>query len=194
MKDASGRTVYDSNNTNFKRPSIVGNAVRDNEVNRKNNYADVLTGKFGVTLTPVRGLNINANVGLFNDNTRYNALYSQFGSSASTDGSVYVSHSRTFGVNTQALVSYKTDFGGSDHNFEILAGYEMYNRKSQSLSGSNDHLFNPFIGELNNADGKANLSASSSTGTYMTQGFLARAQYDYAGKYFISGSYRRDAS
>ena len=28
----------------------------------------------------------------------------------------------------------------------------------------------------------------------MTQGFLGRVQYDYAGKYFLSGSYRRDAS
>ena len=194
MKDASGRTMYDSNNTNFKRPSIVGNAVRDNEVNRKNNYADVLTGKFGVTITPVKGLNINANVGLFNDNTRYNALYSQFGSSASTDGSVYVKHDRTFGVNTQALVSYSTDFGDSDHNLEVLAGYEMYNRKEQELSGSNDHLFNPFVGELNNADGKSNMAANSSSSTYMTQGFLGRIQYDYAGKYFVSGSYRRDAS
>lgn len=194
MTDASGRTIYDANQTNFKRPSIVGNAVRDNEVNSKNNYADVLTGKFGVTITPVKGLNINANVGLFNDNTRYNALYSQFGSSASTDGAVYVSHSRIFGVNTQALATYKTDFGETKHNLEVLAGFEMYDRITNSLSAENDHLFNPFIGELNNADGKANLAASSSTSEYMTMGFLARAQYDYDGRYFVSASYRRDAS
>lgn len=194
MTDEGGRTVYDANQTNFKRPSVVGNAIRDNEVNRKNNYADVLNGKFGLIFTPVTGLTINANLGLFNDNTRYNALYSQFGSSSSVDGSAYVSHSRTFGVNTQALATYKTDFGGTNHNFEILAGYERYERTSQGISGSNDHLFNPFVGELNNADGKANLSASSSTSMYLTQGFLTRAQYDYAGKYFLSASYRRDAS
>ncbi len=194
MKDASGRTVYDSNQTNFKRPAIVGNAIRDNEVNRKTNLADVLTGKFGLVLTPVKGLSINVNAGLFNDNTRYNALYSQFGSSASVDGSVYVSHSRTFGLNAQAIANYKTDFGGSKHTLDILAGYEMYNRKSQSLWGENDHLFNPFVGELNNADGKSNLAAGSSTSSYMTQGVLARLQYDYAGKYFVSASYRRDAS
>ena len=28
----------------------------------------------------------------------------------------------------------------------------------------------------------------------MSKGFLARAQYDYAGRYFVSGSFRRDAS
>lgn len=72
----NGRTVYDSNQTNFRRPGFVGNAVRDNEYNKKQSYADVLTGKWGVVITPVKGLNISANLGLMNDNTRYNALYS----------------------------------------------------------------------------------------------------------------------
>lgn len=191
---ANGYPMYDSNQTNFVRPNFVGNAIRDNAINQKQNYADVLTGKMGVTLTPVKGLNISANVGLMNDNTRYNALYSQFAGSSATDGAVYVSHSRTFAVNSQLLAEYKTDFGGSDHSFDILAGYEAYKLKSQSLSGENDHLFDPFIGELNNADGKANMYANSSTTNYMTQGYLARAQYNYGEKYFVSASFRRDAS
>ena len=193
MKE-SGRTVYDSNQTNFKRPSIIGNAIRDNEVNRQQNYADVLTGKWGVVLTPVKGLTLTANVGLMNDNTRYNALYSQFGSSAGTDGLAYVSHSRYFAVNNQYLAQYNTDFNGSKHNLEVLAGFEMYKLKIQSLSGENDHLFDPFIGELNNADGTKGKKTKSSTTNYMTQGILARVQYDYDGRYFVSGSFRRDAS
>ncbi|MGM9763638.1 MAG: SusC/RagA family TonB-linked outer membrane protein [Candidatus Cryptobacteroides sp.] len=194
MKDASGRTVYDSNQTNFKRPSIVGNAVRDNEVNRKKALTDVISGKWGLVLTPVKGLNITANVGLFNRNSRTNNLYSAFGGSSSVDGEVYVAHGRVFGVNTQALVSYKTDFNGSDHTLEALAGYENYTRTENALSGSNDHLFNPFIGELNNADGKSNMAVNSNSTKYMTQGVLARLQYDYGERYFVSASYRRDAS
>ena len=191
---ANGYPVYDANQTNFVRPSIVGNAVRDNAIDDKTNYADVLTGKWGVVVTPFKGMNLSANIGLMNDNTRYNALYSQFAGSSSTDGYAYVSHSRAFAVNTQYLAEYKTDFGGSDHSFDLLAGFETYRIKSQSLEGENDHLFDPFIGELNNADGKANQYAYSSTSNYMTQGFLARAQYNYGEKYFISGSFRRDAS
>ena len=193
MKE-NGRIVYDANQTNFKRPSIVGNAIRDNEVNRQQNYADVLTGKWGVVLTPVKGLSLTANVGLMNDNTRYNALYSQFGSSSGTDGLAYVSHSRYFAVNNQYLAEYKTDFNGSKHNFDVLAGFEMYKLKIQGLSGQNNYLFDPFIGELNNADGTNGKKVSSSTSSYMTQGVLARVQYNYDEKYFISGSFRRDAS
>ena len=201
VRDASGQImtengmkVYDSNQTNFIRPAFVGNAVRDNEVNRKKTYTDFITGKWGVTLTPVQGLSLSANVGLTNDNSRYNALYSRFGSQSSTDGLAYVSHDRTFAVNNQYLAEYKTDFGGSGHNLNVLAGYEMYKLKEQFLEGQNDHLFNPLVGELGNADGVSSRQTSSYSADYMTQGFLARVQYEYGNKYFASASYRRDGS
>ena len=201
VRDASGQImmengmkVYDSNQTNFIRPSFVGNAVRDNEVNRKKTYTDFITGKWGITLTPVQGLSLSANIGLTNDNSRYNALYSRFGSQSSTDGLAYVSHDRTFAVNNQYLAEYKTDFGGSGHNLNVLAGYEMYKLKEQFLEGQNDHLFNPLVGELGNADGVSSRQTSSYTADYMTQGFLARVQYEYGNKYFASASYRRDGS
>ena len=190
----NGYKMYDANQTNFKRPSIVGNAVRDNEINKNTTYADVLNGKIGLVLSPIKGLDLTANVGLMNDNTRYNYLYSTFASGSGVDGQAAVGHSRIFALNTQYLASYNTDFGGSKHNLDLLAGYELYSLKLQSLSGSNNHLFDPTIGELGNADGTSQKSVTSYTVDYMTQGFLARAQYDYDGKYFVSGSYRRDAS
>ena len=190
----NGMKVYDSNQTNFARPAFVGNAVRDNELDSKQTYADMLTGKWGVVLTPVKGLSLTANIGLTNDNTRYNAMYSRFGSQSATDGLAYVSHQRTFAVNSQYLAEYKTDFGNSGHNVSVLAGYEIYSLKEQFLEGQNDHLFDPRIGELGNADGVSSKQTSSYTADYITQGFLARAQYDYSGKYFVSGSYRRDGS
>ena len=190
----NGMKVYDANQTNFIRPNIVGNAVRDNEVNRKKTCTDMVSGKFGVNITPVSGLSIRGTVGLMNENERYNGLYSQFGSSSATDGLTVVSHDRYFAVNTQLLAEYKTDFGGSAHSLEVLGGYEMYRLKIQNIEGQNDHLYDPFIGELGNADGTKGKKASSFTVDYVTQGFLAKAQYNYNERYFISGSYRRDAS
>ena len=123
IKYENGLPVYDSNQTNFARPAFVGNAVRDNEVNSKKNYTDAITGKWGVTLTPLEGLSLNVNTGFTSENSRYNALYSQFGSQSATDGLAYVSHDRSFAVNGQAIAEYKTDFKGSRHNLGILAGY-----------------------------------------------------------------------
>ena len=201
VRDASGQImyengmkIYDSNQTNFVRPSFVGNAVRDNEVNRRQNYTDFITGKWGVVLTPIEGLSITANIGLTNENSRYNALYSRFGSQSATDGLAYVSHDRTFAVNSQYLAEYKTDFEGSPHSLNVLAGYEIYNLKEQFQEGQNDHLFNPYVGELGNADGSSSKQLSSYTADYITQGFLARAQYEYDNRYFASASFRRDGS
>ena len=201
VRDASGQImyengmkVYDSNQTNFVRPSFVGNAVRDNEVNRRQNYTDFITGKWGVVLTPIEGMSITANVGLTNENSRYNALYSRFGSQSATDGLAYVSHNRIFAVNSQYLAEYKTDFEGSPHSLNVLAGYEIYNLKEQFQEGQNDHLFNPYVGELGNADGSSSKQLSSYTADYITQGFLARAQYEYDNRYFASASFRRDGS
>ncbi len=190
----NGMKVYDANQTNFVRPSFVGNAVRDNEVNRRQSYTDFITGKWGVVLTPMRGLSLTANVGLTNENTRYNALYSRFGSQSSTDGLAYVSHDRTFAVNSQYLAEYRTDFNGSAHSLNVLAGYEIYKLKEQFLEGQNDRLFDPYIGELGNADGSSSKQLSSYTADYITQGFLARAQYEYGNRYFASASFRRDGS
>jgi len=193
VKD-NGRILYDSNNTNQIRAWAVGNAVRDNEYDDTRSYADVVNGKFGATLTPLKGLTLSANVGFTFDNTRYSSLSSQFAGSSGTDGYVYVSHSRMFTVNQQYLAEYKFSIA-EKNNIDLLAGFEKYELTSQGLSGSNYYLFNPFVGELNNADGTGSMvSNASSTNRYTTQGFLSRIQYDYDGRIFASASYRRDAS
>lgn len=184
--------VFDSNNTNFIRPNFVGNAIRDNLYDSTKWSKDVLNGKIGAVLTPVKGLTLSANVSFMASNTRENDLSSIFGGGASTNGAAYVYAGRDFSINQQYLAEYKKEFG--KNNIDVLAGYEIYNYETSELWGQNDHLFNPLVGELNNADGSESKQLGSQTNYYMTQGFLARAQYDYAGKYFASVSYRRDAS
>jgi len=190
----AGRTVYDSNNTNFKRANFVGNAIRDNEVNRYKTYYDNFDGKFSAVITPIEGLTLSANLAVSARNARENDLYSTFGSYAAQDGLAYVQQTRFFNVTNQYLANYRTDFANNTHHLDVLAGYEQYKLKYQLLSAQNDHLFNPFIGEIGNAAGTDNKQIDSFTHEYMTEGFLGRVQYDYLEKYFISASYRRDSS
>ena len=192
--DANGLTVYDSNQTNFVRPSVVGNAIRDNEVNARQDYRDHFNGKFSAIITPIEGLTLTANLSVSARNRRYNALYSQFGSEAAIDGSAYVYSTRNFAITNQYLANYRTSFAENTHHIELLAGYEQYKLKMQSLEGSNDHLYDPLNGELSNAVGTENKDPQSATDNYMTEGFLGRLQYDFMEKYFLSGSIRRDAS
>lgn len=193
IKEVAGRTQFDSNNTNFTRPNTVGNAIRDNKYNDYNSYADIFFGQWGVEISPIEGLKINANLSATSTNYRYTYLYSRFASGSTTDGDVYVESDRNFYVNQQYLANYTRSFGL--HNLSLLAGYEQYRAKEQDLYGENTHLYDPFIGELNNAKGPGkDREVGSSTDNYMTEGFLGRVTYDYDNRYFANASIRRDAS
>ena len=193
MKE-NGRTIYDANQTNFQRAAMSGNAVRDNAYDKKKTYTDLFTGQWSAVITPIEGLSLTANFTANAYNQRFNYLYSIFGSSSSAyDGMAYVGHSRTFTINQQYLANYTRTFADV-HNFTILAGYEQYNLKDQSLTGENDHLYHPGISELDNAKGTENKVLGSSTDNLAREGFFGRVQYDYDNKYFASASIRRDAS
>ncbi len=189
----NGRTIYDYGQTNFTRASVQGNAVGDNKVNDYTGYNDIFFGQWGVTVTPIEGLNITANLSANSINSRSSHLYSRFGSSSSVDGATNVSSARRFSVNQQYLANYTRTFA-EKHTVNLLAGYEQYKVKDQELEGYNDHLYDPFIGELNNALGLDNKQVASSGDNYMTEGYLARVNYDYDNRYFVNASIRRDAS
>lgn len=192
--ETTGYKIYDSgNNSGFSRPSVTGNAARDIDLNRQNNYIDNLSGKWYAQITPLEGLTLTANIAVNVQNSRYNLLYSAFGSQASSDGLAYVEGSRNFGVNNQYLASYSKTIA-EKHNLDVLAGYEQYRYKSQLLNGQNTNLYDPNIGELGNAGGTSKKKTNSYTDNYMTEGFLSRLQYNFDGKYFLNASYRRDAS
>ena len=145
-------------------------------------------------ITPIEGLELKASLSATSINSRNTYLYSRFGSNAGTDGSASVNAVRSFSVNQQYMANYFHTFN-EVHNIRLLAGYEQYKIKDQDLSASNTHLFDPFIGELDNAVGpNDDMSMSSSTDNYMTEGFLGRVNYDYAERYFANASIRRDAS
>lgn len=192
----NGLVQYDANQTNQHRPNVSGNAVRDNEYDRTQNYVDAFTGNWSAIFTPIKGLTLTARLAADSYNRRYNALSSPFGNAASVDGIATATHTRQFTVNNQYLANYVTDFGtDGTHNFDALLGYEQYKRKYQYTYARNYHLFDPTVGEVDNAHGPGEeRTVSSYTNNYMIEGIFGRAQYDYKEKYFVSASVRRDAS
>ncbi len=190
-KDANGITIYDTGNSTKSLRDLY-NPFISYELDKYHEYTDVFTSKWMVLVDIYKGLQLNANVGVNASNTRASYLYNAFyGSAASVDGAVDVFHDRDLGVNQQYLLTYK--YSKNKHSFDILTGFERYDYKNQFLEGYSQKLYDPNVGELNNAI-YDKPTAKSFTDTYITQGFLTRIQYDYASKYYLSGSYRRDAS
>lgn len=78
------------------------------------------------------------------------------------------------------------------HNIAVMLGHESYRHKYYYLMGSKSNMFDPTNSELIVA--VTDKSATSYTTDYNTEGYFGRIQYDFNEKYFLSGSYRRDAS
>lgn len=194
-KDASGNTLYDFGaNVDAKRPNpSQSNPKADYELNDRNKESDIFNGKWFITATPVSGLNITATVAVTADNSRSNEFWNPlYGSAVSVNGAVQVRHERTLSLNQQYLATYNTSINDT-HNIDVLVGYESFNVKDQDLSVYREMMYNPAVAEIGNAvDDKP--TVGSYTYYYTTEGILGRVQYDYAGKYFLSGSFRRDAS
>lgn len=195
MTDSHGFTMYDFGAGEYPglgRP-FMGNSNPASMIalDKYQTISDAINGRGFLNWDIVDGLKASVNFGVDLTNQRttnlYNAYYGQY---SSVGGIIYVTSVRQMSVNQQYLLSYTKDFG--NHSIDALAGYESYQRTYSYLSGSKENLYNPNITEIDNAISQP--STSSYTGVYTSTGYLARLQYDYADKYFLSGSFRRDSS
>ena len=196
MRDRNGFIMYDYGDgktvTGASRAFMgQSNPASAIALDRSQYKKDIFTGKWFVQVEPIKGLKFTANLGLHYAGVRYNQTVNPFyGQYAERGGMAYVATSRVTAFDQQYLANYARKFG--EHNVDVMLGYENYHLITSSMSGQKDKLVNPFIAEINNAI--KNPSVSSSSDSYFTQGILVQAKYDYASRYYISGSYRRDAT
>ena len=116
-----------------------------------------------------------------------NAYYGQY---ASSNGMLTKYRYRNWAYNMQQILNYSKQIG--KHNISAMIGHENYVNTSVTLTGNKSNMFSPDMLELPMA--MTTVSTSSSSGKYNNEGYFFRAQYEYDGRIFASGSYRRDAS
>lgn len=93
-------------------------------------------------------------------------------------------------LNTQTQLTYNKSIDDL-HNFDFLAGYEteQYNLDYTYSNGSNYPSYRK--PEVTNA---GTTRASSSYSEYRMLSYLSRLDYNYASRYYLSGSVRRDGT
>jgi len=112
------------------------------------------------------------------------------GDAANVNGRGEQSTSRYTALNANQLLTYYPTWG--DHALNILLGHETKSDTSYGLSGHMTNVVDPTVSDFSNFITYQGLD--SSTTEYFLQGFFGRAEYSYANKYTVSGSYRMDAS
>jgi TonB-linked SusC/RagA family outer membrane protein len=205
IRDANGNVKIDDDgiavmdygngkNAGYARAFIGdANPIQDNKLNTQNGEGNVLaaSGFADIIFTDWLKLTVNGTTNLDEGRSTYvyNPYYGQFDS---TGGTVEKYHTRAYDYNLQQLLSFNKQFN-KVHNVDVLAGHEYYDYRYYLVGASKSKMFSQDNKELDGAvvDGQASTSYKS---RYNVEGWLARAQYDYDSKYFLSASIRRDAS
>lgn len=197
MLDERGMQMYDfgdGKNAGMVRPNAPNaNALRLVTLDKNHSEGNALTATAFTEVRFLKNFKFVLNVGVGVDGVRHTSMNNMYyGQFATNGGTLYKGHERQFYVNLQQLLSYNRTFAGV-HNVDLLVGHETYNRNLTSVSGYKTKMFSDENLELGGAviDGQ---QASSSLSEYNNEGYFIRAQYDYANKVFVSGSFRRDAS
>ena len=205
IRDGKGNILYDKygykrydygdgSNGGLTRPYLGNsNALQSAVLDKNNAEGNAFNGTAFTEIKFLKDFTFTFNAGIGVDETRSTSIMNMYyGMAAPVGGMISKSHSRSFYLNLQQLLSWKKTFAGV-HNVSVLLGHENYNSQSYGLSASKNQMFSMENDELNGAvvDGK---SAASSAGEYNNEGYFVRAQYDFSNRIFGSVSYRRDAS
>ena len=197
MRDANtGRPVYDygskAHSTNFSRNFMsISNPASDLAYNKTEYLMDILDAKWFANVDIFDGLTFKATLGLHIDNTRYHDVGNKYyGQSASNGGSVTQDVTRSYVLEQQYLLNYKKEFG--KHNIDVLAGYESMEYNAENVWANGYNMYNDKNWTVGNVIDKINGSGSFSEIARI--GLLSRVSYDFDTKYYVSASFRRDAS
>ncbi len=137
------------------------------------------------------GLKFQVNFGTDYYNANSMQYWNPFnGNAADVGGEIVKENSNSLSYTFNQLLSYNRSFG--EHNIDVLVGHEFYDYSSSGLYGVKTGLPGAGIYELNAA--AVIVGTGSSADRDRIESVLSRVSYNYADKYYISGSWRTDGS
>ncbi len=196
--DSNGNPQYDYGRPGLDYPAAraflqTGNPLGSNLYNEVYSEGNQLNGTFNADIDFTSWLRFNATSNVNWGNTQgsdyENALY---GPKVGVNGEIYKSSTNTIRTNNTQTLTYYDTFADV-HNVNFLLGHEYYDTKSKVLNATARGLFSPDVQEIN-AAADNQVESHSYTSEYNVEGVFSSLQYNFDEKYYLSGSYRRDAS
>ena len=192
--------IYDENTVSgYYKPQGTGLSNPVENMNQKESYkiGNYFRGSLKATLNikPVEGLKVNAFAAFEEgDNANYWAN-KQITTDIDGSGKAGRGTNRTFNKLFEATVDYSHSFGR--HNISAVAGFSYQNFLYDEMSAENKGFPTEDMKyyQIGNGDAeKTFLKASSSRNSNSLAAIFARANYNYAEKYLVSASIRREGS
>lgn len=152
---------------------------------------DNMSSRGYVNMNLMEDLVFSVNVAYDVFNTKDIVFYTPNGGDAlNVGGRAYHEMSRYNALNANQLLTWSPTFG--DHSLNVLLGHETKSDSSYYLYGHMTNFVDSNVPDFSNATVYQDLTSASTS--YFLEGVFSRAEYNYANKYYLSASYRRDGS
>ncbi len=196
--DSNGEKIYDLGNgyddgvhSTQKRPTVPGwNVLYQGNENLNVSKRMAVFGQTYAKIKFLRDFSFTVDYTATNYTNRYRTANNPVAGDGAPSGTAYASTANNFEWNFKQMLRWNRDFG--QHSIDILAGHDAYNNTYEFIS------LNKKVQLVDGITQLANYSEiTSGTGyetQYSTEGYLASANYNYADRYFVSGTFRRDGN
>jgi TonB-linked SusC/RagA family outer membrane protein len=196
VRDVFGNPIFDSGegfpeyNIGSRPISQGRHALQELFLNDERDLNNTYGFRFFTDVEILEGLNVRINYGRdINDGVQKQYENAVIGD-AQPDGRYGEERFRRQVENFNQIITYRKNFG--DHNLEVTAGHESFDRTFTSNEGLATIQAANGIFEFDNFSNIVNLGGSSTRKSI--EGYFSRVNYNYNNKYYISGSVRRDGS
>ncbi len=187
--DANGERIY--NLGGDRVGSTNGrNVIQETILNIDEDKRNVFGARAFVDLYFLQDFTFTLNGGLDRQNYNNVGYGNPIVGDAAPNGRAFRTNSVTSSISFNQLLKYAKGFGR--HNVSLLAGHESFEYEYNYLFGFRTMQIASGNTELINFTTTSSLN--SYTRRYTTEGWLARAEYDFNDRYFVSASFRADGS
>ncbi|WP_460584105.1 SusC/RagA family TonB-linked outer membrane protein [Hymenobacter arcticus] len=172
--------------------TIYYNNLIDQELgsNRAGTYRSFTSGYLNVT--PVKGLTLRSEIGGDFLNLNEDLVRGAGTQDGGATGYAFNAQTQTVNYTNTNTATYNYDLT-DDHHFDVLVG-ESYQRSDTKITSAEGRGF-PTTEFTRIASAAIKTGGNSSFGTgYSFLSYFARLNYNFQGKYLVSGSVRRDGS
>jgi len=198
LLDVTGNRFWDLGNMGGNqgvpnRPSggFAGrHALAETSLNEQNFNRNVVSARNYVDITFLKDFKFTNNISV-DYQGQYDGSYENI---LVGDGAPAGRSSRDFSSNIGFVLSQLLNYGKKigDYRVDVLVGHESFNQRQEALGGFKQGQSlsgNTELGNFTTIN-----SSTSSLDRYRIESYFSRVNYDYKGKYFVSGSIRKDGN
>lgn len=187
--DKNGNKIYD----NANRPAGASNGrhvVQETELNENRFKKNAISARAYGEITFLKDFKFTQKINADFNNTDRSSYDNNIIGDGAPAGRATLTGINQASITATQVLNYNKVI--EDHSFEFLAGHETYKFRYDYLTGSKNSQVLDGNRELVNFSTISNLNSYKDR--YNLESYFTQLNYNYQGKYFLNGSYRRDGS